>query len=89
MPVYVVDPKPMTHDEIVAAVRRIRYSSKAQRNGRRIPTARALAEQTGLRRGTIYDVVNSGRMSPETADKLRSALSNDSAESDMSGKARD
>lgn len=67
----------MTDEDIVRAVRAIRFTSKQLRNGRRALAVNALAQAAGIRRGTVYDVAATGRMSPTTADKLRAALSGD------------
>lgn len=78
-------PKPMLTDEdIIRAVRSIRYASKAARNGRRALAVRALAQAAGISRDTVYVVAATGRMAPETAHKLRMALISDRDRSDMS-----
>ena len=64
----------LTHDEIVKAVRLIRYSSKAKRNGRKTLTIGALSRAAGISRETTYQVAKTGRMSPETALNLQHAL---------------
>jgi predicted transcriptional regulator len=65
----------MSENDIVRAVRSIRYSSKRLRNQRRAASVNALAAAAGVTRKCVYEVAQRGTMSPETADKLRSALS--------------
>ena len=64
----------LTHDEIIRAVRRIRYSPKRARNGRSSPSVHALAAAAGITRQTVYNAAATGRMSPETAAALAHAL---------------
>jgi plasmid maintenance system antidote protein VapI len=64
----------LSDDDIVRAVRSIRFASKRLRNGRRALSVNALAKHAGITRDTVYRIANTGTMSPETADKLRSVL---------------
>jgi predicted transcriptional regulator len=65
----------MSENDIIRAVRSIRYSSKRLRNQRRAASVNALAAAAGISRKCVYEVAQRGTMSAETADKLRSALS--------------
>jgi hypothetical protein len=65
----------LSQDDIVRRVRTVRFSSKQARNGRKTYSMYRLAVLAQLHRATLYNVAATGRMSAETADKLRSALS--------------
>ena len=65
----------MSENDVIRAVRTIRYSSQRLRNQRRSASVNALAAAAGLTRKCVYEVAQRGTMSPETANKLRSALS--------------
>lgn len=64
----------LTDDDIVRAVRSIRYSAKRPRNQRREPSMNGLATAAGLSRKCLYQIARRGTMSPETRDKLRHGL---------------
>jgi predicted transcriptional regulator len=64
----------MSEADLVRAVRSIRYSSKRLRNQRRAASVHGLAKAAGLDRLTVYNIAATGRMSPETANKLRAVL---------------
>jgi len=64
----------LTHDEIIRAVRRIRYSSRSARERQQAPSLSMLARAAGLRRTNLYRTLTRGTMSRETADRLRMGL---------------
>jgi len=64
----------LSDEEIVQQVRLIKYGSVMGRNRRQGWTLRRLAKAAGCARQTLYNIVATGRMHPETADGLRHAL---------------
>lgn len=56
----------MSPEQVVAALRQLRYSPVA---GRRLGLA-YIASRAGVTTETLYAAVNSGRISPETAAKV-------------------
>ncbi|HEX8837589.1 MAG TPA: hypothetical protein VF748_11685 [Candidatus Acidoferrum sp.] len=73
----------MTDEDIVRAVRTIRYSPKAARFGRRAQSVRALALAAGINPLTIYRIASNGRISPIVANKLRLVMGSDSLGADL------
>jgi len=64
----------LTDDDIVRAVRAIRYGPRNARHGRSAPSIRALAAAAQISRQTVYNAAATGRISPEVAAALASAL---------------
>ena len=64
----------MTPEQIVRALRIVRYSPEAARIGRRVPGIRTIASYAGLSYRTLYRAIYSGHCTPSQAQKLTAAL---------------
>src|SRR6516162_8304695 len=64
----------MTPEQIVRALRIVRYSPEAARIGRRLPGIRTIASQAGLSYRTLYRITMSGQCSPAQAWALTGAF---------------
>lgn len=56
----------LSQAEVLRRLAAVRYSPRAERNARRIQSINSIAEQTGLTRAALYEMLRTGRM------KLRS-----------------
>src|SRR6516225_2570089 len=64
----------MTPEQIVRAMRIVRYSPEAARIRHRLPGIRTIASYAGLSYRTLYRITMSGQCSSSQAQKLTAAL---------------
>jgi hypothetical protein len=64
----------MREQEIVRALRAVRYSPQALRVGRRIPGIRTIAAHAGISYRTLYRILDAGQCTPAQAKALCSAI---------------
>jgi hypothetical protein len=64
----------ITDDEIVRRLRKIGYSPRRGRMGRRLPSLRSIARTSGVSHMTIYRIIRTGRISAKIAAVLAQAI---------------
>ena len=60
--------------EIIRRLRAVRHSSRIKRNARRAPSINALADQAGLTRAMLYEILKTGRLGPKSRKGLTIAF---------------
>jgi hypothetical protein len=64
----------MTKQDIIRALRLIRYSPQGPRRGRTLPGLRSTARAAGLSHMTLYRALETGQLSERAASALGKAL---------------
>jgi hypothetical protein len=64
----------MQEQEVVRALRAVRYSSQSLRIGRREPGIRTIAEHAGISYRTLYRILDAGHCTPAQAEALTGAF---------------
>jgi hypothetical protein len=67
-------PPAVDHSNVLRELRQLRYSPQEARIGRRVPGILTIAKMAGMPIRTVYEIINSGRMTRDQAAKLSDAL---------------